>query len=80
MNNLVISCTEFIADTYGNCPKNADGTLIPYTENERDALKDTVQHHIDDVEAHKNEIPQATYELLLMIYGLVRIQLTSGQI
>ena len=80
MNNLVISCTEFIADTYGNRPRNADGTLIPYTEDERKPLKDTVQHHIDDVEAHKNEIPQATYELIRAIYELVQTQLDNRQI
>ncbi len=80
MNNLVINCMGFIADTYGNRPQNADGTLIPYTEDERKVLKDTVKHHIDDVAAHKNEIPQATCELLLMIYELVLTHLTSGQI
>lgn len=80
MDNLLTNCIEFISDTYGNRPKNANGTTRPYTKDERDTLKDTVRHHMDDVEAHKNEIPQATFELLLMVYELVRIQLTSGQI
>lgn len=80
MNNLVINCTEFIADTYGNRPKNADGTPISYTEDERSILKDAVKHHMSDVEAHKNEIPQAIYKLLLTIYELVYTQLTSRQI
>ncbi len=80
MDNLLTNCVEFISDTYGNRPHNADGTIISYTEGERGTLKDTVQYHMNKVEAHKNEIPQATYELLLMIYELVLIQLTIGQI
>ena len=80
MDNLLINCIEFISDTYGNRPKNADGTTRAYTNDERRTLKDTVRHHMDDVEARKNEIPQETFELLLMIYELVRIQLISGQI
>ena len=80
MNNLLTNCVEFIADTYGNRPKKADDTTILYTEGERDALKKTVKKQMEGVEAHKNEIPQATYELLLMIYELVWIQLTSGHI
>ena len=80
MDNLLTNCLEFLADTYGNRPHNADGTIIPYTEDERKSLKKTVKIQMEGVEAHKNKIPQATYELLLMIYELVSIQLTSGQI
>lgn len=80
MDNLLTNCLEFLADTYGNRPHNADGTIIPYTEDERKCLKGTVSNQMKIVEASKNEIPQATYELLLMIYELVLIQLTIGQI
>lgn len=80
MNNLVINCTEFIADTYGNRPKNADGMPIPYTEGERSILKDTVKQHMSDLEAHKNEVPPETYALIREIYKLVQIQLDGRQI
>lgn len=80
MNNLITNCLEFVADTYGNRPHNADGTIIPYTESDRGFLKDSAQHHLNDVKAHKNEIPQATYELIRTIYELVQTQLDNRQI
>ncbi len=80
MNNFEIICSEFIADTYGNRPKNAHGTIISYTEEERSILKSTVQHHIHDIETHKDEISPATYELLATIYNLVYKQLINKQI
>lgn len=80
MNNLITNCLEFIADTYGNRPHNADGTIILYTEEERKCLKCTVKHHMDDVDTHKKEIPQATYELIRTIYELVQTQLDNRQI
>ena len=80
MDNLLTNCLEFLADTYGNRPHNADGTIIPYTEGERDDLEKTVNKQMEGVEAHKNEIPRATYELIRTIYELVQTQLDNNLI